>query len=89
MASLLKVTWRIKVATQILPHYRQETGEEEMRKKMKHFQVEEFPFKHPSQCSRQYLYIHLITEFIQETLYFIHFVTPGHSYIPNKIGSTF
>lgn len=57
--------------------------------KMKHFQVEEFPFKHPSQYSRQYLYIHLIAEFIQETLYLIHVVTPGHSYIPNKTGSTF
>ena len=35
MASILKVTWRIKVATQILPHYRQETGEEEMKRKRK------------------------------------------------------
>lgn len=47
--------------------------------KMKHFQVEEFPFKYPSQYSRQYLYIRLITEFIEGTLSRIHFVTPGHS----------
>ena len=57
-------------------------------KKMKHFPFQ-FPFKHPSQYPRQYLYIHLITKFIQETLYFIHFVTPGHCYIQNKTGSTF